>query len=114
MVRLVGATGILFVVTCASLPAKEVGSVDADAKLYDRSKIGPLADGRVIVPTNQVLSPAGRQVVVGGRPTDVALSPDGRWLAVQNFREAQLLDLKSGDIVSRAGIKGASFKGIAS
>ena len=36
------------------------------------SQVGPQEDGRIIVPTNQILSPAGRQVIVGGRPTDVA------------------------------------------
>ena len=40
--------------------------------LYERSRVGTLSDGRIIVPTNQVLSPAGRQVIVDGRPTDVA------------------------------------------
>ena len=46
---------------------------------------------RIIVPTNQVLSPLGRQVAYGGRPVDLALSPDGRWLAVLD-RAAVLTD----------------------
>ena len=66
------------------------------SELYDRSRVGPLGDGRVIVPTNQILAPAGRQVIVSGRPTDVALSPDGRWLAVLNLNRVQLVDVESG------------------
>src|SRR6187551_3042315 len=57
---------------------------------YDKSQVGPQDDGRIIVPTNQVLTPAGRQVIVGGRPSDIALSPDGHWLAVLNLREVLL------------------------
>src|SRR6185369_8679176 len=103
--RIIGATGVVLVATSVRLPAKEAWtagavaapskSVDADAKLYDRSHVGPLADGRVIVPTNQILSPAGRQLIVGGRPTDVALSPDRKWLAVLNVNEVQLVDVAS-------------------
>lgn len=81
--------------------------------LYDRSQVGPLDDGRIVVPTNQVLSPAGRQVIVGGRPTDVALSPNGKWLAVLNMREVMLVDVESGKEISDAANQGGSFKGIA-
>jgi YVTN family beta-propeller protein len=80
---------------------------------YDHSHVGPQPNGRIIVPTNQVLTPAGRQVIIGGRPTDVALSPDNRWLAVLNLREVQLIDIESGDILSSAPNKSESFKGIA-
>ena len=79
--------------------------------LYERSRVGTLSDGRIVVPTNQVLSPAGRQVIVDGRPTDVALSPNGRWLAVLNVSQVMLVDVESGEIVSRAPNRG-SFKGI--
>ena len=83
----------------------------AGQDLYERSRVGTLDDGRIVVPTNQVLSPAGRQVIVGGRPTDVALSPNGRWLAVLNLSQVLLVDVESGEIVSRAPNRG-SFKGI--
>src|SRR6185369_13273308 len=106
--RAISAIGFVVALLIAPLGAKEPEKND----LYDRSRVGPLEDGRVIVPTNQILSPAGRQVIVGGRPTDVALSPDGRWLAVQNFRDVMVVDVKSGEIASHADIKGASFKGI--
>ena len=74
--------------------------------------MGPQPDGRVVVPTNQVLQPAGKQVLLPGRPTDLALSPDGRWLAVANDHEIILLDAASGAAVSDAAISGASYKGV--
>src|SRR3954470_19735585 len=121
-IRLFCASGIVFVITCGQLPAKETGTaatvaappktVRPDSNLYDRSWVGPLSDGRVIVPTNQILSPAGRQLVVGGRPADVALSPNEQWLAVLNVNEVQLIDVESGKILSRVAIRGGSFKGI--
>ena len=44
--------------------------------------VGPQADGSILVPTNQLLRPAGFQMLFPGRPVDLALSPDGKWLAV--------------------------------
>jgi YVTN family beta-propeller protein len=79
---------------------------------YDRLRVGPLGADRIVVPTNQVLSPLGRQVVIGGRPTDLALSPDGRWLAVLSNEEVLLIDPVSAKIVSHAPHKEGSFTGI--
>jgi YVTN family beta-propeller protein len=120
--KLIGASGIIFLATSFQLPAKQANTADAaaatskpaqgDSKLYDRSHVGPLAGGRVIVPTNQILSPAGRQLIVGGRPTDVALSSNGKWLAVLNVSEVQLVDVATEKILSQVAIRGASFKGI--
>ena len=103
--RLIGASGLVLVMACARLSAKETApdkvsdapssTVDAEAKLYDQSHIGPLADGRVIVPTNQILSPAGKQLIVGGRPADMALSPDNKWLAVLNVVDVQQIEVES-------------------
>lgn len=93
-----------------SPPATPGTNVEQD-DLYDRVGVGPLEDGRIVVPTNQVLSPAGRQVIVGGRPTDVVLAPNGRWLAVLNVSEVMMVDVETGKVVSRAPGKG-SFKGI--
>ena len=56
-------------------------SAAAPAPGYDQARVGDVDPQRIVVPTNQVLTPLGRQVAYGGRPTDVALSPDGRWLA---------------------------------
>src|SRR5262249_17808546 len=44
----------------------------------ERLRVGRQADGRIVVPTNQVLLPAGRQVVFPGRPVDLGLTDEGR------------------------------------
>ncbi len=80
---------------------------------YDVAHVGGNVDGRIVVPTNQVLSPLGNQVAFTGRPTDVALSPDGRWLAVLNRHDTILVDIESGEIVSQSKHRGGSYKGIA-
>ena len=79
---------------------------------YDAQRVGDEVDGRIVVPTNQVLSPLGRQVAFTGRPTDVALSPDGRWLAVLNRHDALIINVENGEIVSQASHEGGSYKGI--
>ena len=67
----------------------------------------------MIVTTNQILSPAGLQVIAGGRPTDVALAPNGRWLAVLHAghgeHEVVILDLRRQKIVSRAALDQAFY-----
>jgi YVTN family beta-propeller protein len=93
--------------------APEVANRDeAPADFYDQSKVGELKDGRVIVPTNQVLSPLGRQVAFAGRPTDLALSPNGHWLAVLNIDGVVIVDVESGQVVHTAPLKNGSYKGI--
>jgi len=79
---------------------------------YDSQHVGDVANGRIVVPTNQVLTPLGRQVMFRGRPTDVALSPSGRWLAVLNRDEVLILDPEKGRIVDRKPLPGGSYKGI--
>ncbi len=88
------------------------GASAAARSAADHAHVGPQQDGRIVVPTNQVLTPAGRQVIVGGRPTDIALSPDGRWLAGLNMREIELVNVESGEVVGKAPHKEGSFKGI--
>jgi YVTN family beta-propeller protein len=78
---------------------------------YDKSRVGEAA-GKIIVPTNQVLSPAGKQIPVNGRPTDVALSPDGKWLGVLDRGHVAIINPQTGEIVSRASHASGSYAGI--
>jgi YVTN family beta-propeller protein len=64
----------------------------------DRHQVGRLPDGRVVVPTNQVLRPAGRQVEFPGRPVDLALTDGGRTLVVKNLRDLVFIDTQSGAV----------------
>src|SRR5262249_56707709 len=45
---------------------------------------GPQGDGTSITPQGWFVSPAGTQTALGERPFGIALSPDGKFLAVSN------------------------------
>lgn len=64
----------------------------------DRVKVGVQPDGRIVVPTNQVLKPAGKQVTFPGRPVDMVLTDDGQTLVLKNMNNLIFLDLKSGEV----------------
>src|SRR4051794_19356780 len=64
----------------------------------DRLKVGVQPDGRVVVPTNQVLRPAGKQVTFPGRPVDLAWADDGRTLVVKNRTDLVFVDAAAGTI----------------
>jgi YVTN family beta-propeller protein len=64
----------------------------------DHLTIGVQADGRIVVPTNQILKPAGKQITFPGRPVDLALTEDGRTLVVKNLRGLVFIDLATGSI----------------
>lgn len=78
---------------------------------YDGLRVGD-ANGKIVVPTNQVLSPAGKQILIGGRPTDLTLSPDKKWLAVLDRNHVALINPKTGEIASRVSHGSGSYAGI--
>ena len=49
-------------------------------------RVGPLAKGGHLVPTHQLLHPAGQSVEFGGRPVDLVLAPDGRTVWIKDNR----------------------------
>ncbi len=75
--------------------------------------IGQQPDGSYLVPTNQLLRPAGLQIQFNGRPVDLALSPNGKWMAVLNKNSLELIRVLDRTIVQRLDInKGGSYNGI--
>ena len=70
----------------------------AAADEFDRLPVGLQPDGRIVVPTNQILKPAGRQITFPGRPVDLALTPDGKTLVVKNLRNLLFLDAATAKI----------------
>ena len=112
-------SGIAVICCCLGSTAvgqQEASSRPAEVAEYDAGRVGPLADGRVIVPTNQVLSPAGWQVTFAGRPTDLALSPDGRHLAALCHKQIVVIDIELRQAVQKVPYAtlhgGGSFNGI--
>ena len=72
--------------SCCSLPALLAGAADDG----ERFKVGVQPDGRIVVPTNQLLTPAGTQITFPGRPVDLALCDEGPAIAmVQDEHDAQ-------------------------
>src|SRR5262245_38786459 len=61
--------------------------------------------GEVQLPNQWSLRPAGRQIVVGDFPVNLALHPDGQWLAILHAgfgeHEVIILDLKTRKKTSR-------------
>jgi len=98
--------------TSGTVPAKPAQRAPV-LKSYDESQVGAEDPNRIVVPTNQVLSPLGRQVAYTGRPTDLTMSPDGRWLAVLDFQQVLLIDPVAGKIVSQAPHADGGYAGIA-
>src|SRR5947209_5414937 len=79
-------------------------AMSARADEGDRARVGLQPDGRIVVPTNQVLSPAGRQVTFPGRPVDLALIDAGRTLVVKNMADLVFIDVKTAQVVQTLAI----------
>ena len=70
--------------------------------------VGPLPEGGYLTTTHQWLRPAGESVEFGGRPVDLALSPDGRTLYVKDNRGFQVIDTATWKIRQTLGFNGGS------
>src|ERR1035437_8432863 len=68
--------------------------------------VGRSGTNRLVTPVNQIVTPFGRQVDLAGlRPQAIALSSDGRLLAVSGkTSEVVLLDPATGDIRQRVAL----------
>jgi YVTN family beta-propeller protein len=101
----VGALGVYFVVIA-----------EASSDNRGHQLVGRQLDGSVVVTTNQILKPAGRQVEFRGRPLAVALSPDRRTAAILNGTNQAivLVDVASWTVKQEFTAAGgsASFDGI--
>src|SRR5688572_5578320 len=66
-------------------------------------KVGPAegSDGGVIVPTGQLVRPAGRVTPYNGRPVDLCLSPDGSRVFVKGTAGIAVIDATTGTILQR-------------
>jgi DNA-binding beta-propeller fold protein YncE len=99
------ASACLFAVSSFFLPA---GADDERDKL----KVGLQPDGRILVPTNQILQPAGTQVTFPGRPVDVLPIEDGRLIVAKNMKDLVFIDPATGKVVQVLALPAAA-KGMA-
>jgi YVTN family beta-propeller protein len=79
----------------------------------DQFKVGRQPDGRIVVPTNQVLSPAGKQVTFPGRPVDLAFADEGKTLVVKNMGSLVFIDVATARIKQTLELNKARGEGIA-
>src|SRR5690349_19694514 len=74
---------------------------------------GVQAGGSILLPNQWSLHPAGKQIPLGDFPVNLALHPEGRWLAVLHAgygeHEVTVFDLKRQKPVSRATIDQAFY-----
>jgi YVTN family beta-propeller protein len=77
-------------------------------------KVGIQPDSSILVPTNQLLRPAGFQVILPGRPVDLVLSHDERLLFVKNRLDIDIIRIQDRTILQSLPFRpgGASFTGI--
>jgi len=74
---------------------------------WEHAQVGPLDASRGIYmqATAQVITPAGKSTVFFGRPTDLALDPAQKLVAVQHSHGLMLLDATSGAILQSLAIQ---------
>ena len=83
----------IFIVFCAILGSKKSAAGETDLL-----HVGVQPDGRIVVPTNQILKPAGVQVTFPGRPVDLTLSDDGKYVLIKNMNALLVYDLEKGEL----------------
>jgi YVTN family beta-propeller protein len=71
-------------------------SLSADDR--DQLKVGIQPDGRIVVPTNQILQPAGKQVAFPGRPVALLALDGGKTLVVKNMRDLTFIDVATAQV----------------
>ncbi len=102
-------------VTFYHAPGLDEALRQGPSAVLDQAVVGPQNDGTYVVPTTQIVDPAGQTVLVSGRPVDMALNPDGTMLAVKNRKDILFVDMTTCQIKQTLVLpkEGNSFHGIA-
>ena len=102
---------ILFIVTVFLLLTGCKNKVD---QINDIKELGPQSDGSILVPSNQLLRPAGFQITIPGRPVDLTLTQDEKFLLVKNKGDLDLIRLSDRTVMQSLPYpqSGASFTGL--
>src|SRR5260370_24243304 len=75
--------------------------------------LGKRKDGFYRLDTNQLMRPWGQQVLIKGRPVDMAFNSDKRIIAVLNTRAILLFDALSGAQLADIKTRTTSYTGLA-
>ncbi|MEQ1821786.1 MAG: alkaline phosphatase family protein [Fimbriimonadaceae bacterium] len=76
------------------------------------SKLGKQADGSYLVATGQVLRPAGSLITFPGRPVDLCLGNDGRFVFAKEDNGLTVIDAAKKVVVQRLSSSGTSGHGL--
>ncbi|MDB6039179.1 MAG: hypothetical protein JWM99_3020 [Verrucomicrobiales bacterium] len=109
---LIKSTGIILVfVGCFTAPKHLIAAQVSDSTSWPGSK----RDGSFLLPNGWSLRPAGKHVLLGDFPINIAIHPGGRFAAILHSGYSQheiiTVDLKTLKVVSRAEIE-ESFYGL--
>ncbi len=83
------------------------GATANDSMVFgSRETVGATGNGRVVLPQNQVITPAGRQVELPKmRPQALALSPDGKWLVTAGkTHDLVVIDPQNGTVLQKIAL----------
>lgn len=100
---------IILVVLSVTLASVLVGCSSEKTLALDKSlPMGRVSENHYLVPTGQILTPAGQQINLPGmRPQALALSPDGGLLVTSGENnQLYVIDPASGDIIQKVGMPG--------
>lgn len=109
-------TALMLVGTLEVIGLLNLGNYNVCAQVGDKQQVGRQSDGSVVLSTNQVITPAGRQVEFRGRPNAITLSPNRKIAAFLNgaYKAIILVDLETATVKQEFDAAGssASFSGI--
>lgn len=80
--------------------------------LRSTAALGRQSEGFFLLPTNQLIRPAGQQSAITGRPVDMAFDSHKHLLAILNWRSVLILDA-AGNKVAEVPSKSTSYTGVA-
>ncbi len=72
---------------------------NVEAQDRKNMQVGPQADGSILVPSNQLLRPAGFQVSFPDRPVDLALAADKKLLVVMNRASLEVIRISDHKLI---------------
>ncbi|MBL0156387.1 MAG: hypothetical protein IPP47_04715 [Bryobacterales bacterium] len=102
--------GVVVVLAGAGVAAQRAGVFEV---LASTAGLGKQPGGAWLIPSNQMVQPAGVTVEIQGRPVDMALDGGRGVLAVLNSRGVEIRDAVSGAMVGEVKSRSTSYAGVA-
>jgi autotransporter-associated beta strand protein/YVTN family beta-propeller protein len=98
-----------------SVPASGPTDFYRVMQLQPDIQVGQLPNSEQSLPSKQILRAPGQQIQFGGRPVDLALSPDGKKAFIKNMSNLLVVDAASWSLLQTLAYpgSGASMHGIA-